>query len=154
MKMRRLGELTGSDGSKANILKNECLNELLSTDKKAKVHIMALGDVGQNLLMGLKLLGGDVIGEIGLYDLNEKQTARLEMEMGQICYPPVENGNGEGKRFPRVRVIRDEELTDCDLLVFCASRRVPAVGEENEGDVRMAQLELNGELIQLPTSLR
>ena len=100
-----------------------------------KLNIIALGDVGQNLLLGLKLLGGEAIDEIGIYDINENLVKRLEIEMGQIAVLK-----------PRVMALSEEELLCCDALVFCASRGVPPVGAE--GDVRMAQLEANGELVR------
>ena len=103
-----------------------------------RINIMALGDVGQNLLLGLKLLGPGLVDEIGIYDINSKQIERLEMEMGQIAY--------NGAAFPRVVITEEEELLDCDILVFCATKGVPAL--DAKGDVRMAQLEANGELIR------
>ena len=51
---------------------------------KARVHIVALGDVGTPMLIGLLLAGQDVIGSVGMCDINEKNLARLEMEMNQI----------------------------------------------------------------------
>ena len=38
---------------------------------KKKVNILAIGDVGSNLLTGLHLLGGDCISEIGICDLDD-----------------------------------------------------------------------------------
>ena len=55
--------------------------------RKARVHIVALGDVGTTMLIGLLLAGQDVIGSVGMCDINAKNLARLEMEMNQICYP-------------------------------------------------------------------
>ena len=46
--------------------------ELLSPlprKKKVRVNLLGLGDVGATLLMGLRLLGGDVISSIGICDL-------------------------------------------------------------------------------------
>ncbi len=54
---------------------------------KARVNIVALGDVGTTMLIGLLLAGSDVIQSIGMCDINEKNLARLEMEMNQIRYP-------------------------------------------------------------------
>lgn len=104
-----------------------------------RINIMALGDVGQNLLLGLKLLGEDIIDEIGIYDLNGAQIDRLEMEMGQISYPSSDH------QLPRVFAIDEENLLSCDILIFCATKGVPPVGEA--GDVRMMQLAANGEII-------
>ena len=38
--------------------------------RKLRVHILALGDVGSTILMGLKLLGGDCIEALGICDIN------------------------------------------------------------------------------------
>ena len=54
---------------------------------KNRVNIVALGDVGTTVLMGLRLLGGDCISSIGIWDLSEANMRRLEQEMNQICYP-------------------------------------------------------------------
>ena len=107
-----------------------------------RLNIMALGDVGQNVLLGLRLLGGEVIDEIGIYDINESLMKRLEIEMGQIAYSP----NCDSHKLPKVIMVGEEELMDCDVLLFCATRGVPPIG--SEGDVRMAQLEANGELVR------
>ena len=37
--------------------------------------------------MGLKLLGGSTISQIGIYDLDEKMARRYEMEINQISFP-------------------------------------------------------------------
>ncbi len=106
--------------------------------EKNKVHIAALGDVGTTLLLGLRLLGGDVISQIGIFDMNGANMERLEMEMNQISYP-----DGEPK-LPPVKCIRQEEVFQCDVFVFCASKGVPPLG--SSGDVRMAQLAANREI--------
>lgn len=109
-----------------------------------RLNIIAMGDVGQNLLLGLKLLGGGVIDSIGIYDINENLLKRLEMEMGQMdC---VRNNGISTPAFPTVEIVEEEELLNCDILVFCASKGVPPLGAE--GDVRMAQLKANGELVR------
>jgi len=106
--------------------------------KQNKVNIVALGDVGMTLLLGLRLLGADVISRIGIYDMSEKNLERLSMEMNQISYP-----DGEPE-MPRVDIITEKEVFDCDVFVFCASRGVPPVGAG--GDVRMVQYEANREI--------
>ena len=107
---------------------------------KKRVHIAAMGDVGGTLLIGLTLLGGDVIDSIGIYDFNEALCTRWEHEINQIAYP------WQYHRLPRVDVITEEQLFDCDVFVFCASKSIPAVGNE-ASDVRMAQLEANTAII-------
>lgn len=106
--------------------------------KKKRVHLLGLGDVGSTLAIGLKLLGGDTIAKLGVYDLNENQRMRWEMELNQIASTPD----------LIVEAIEAADLFKCDVFVFCASRFVPKVGEE-AGDVRMKQFELNSELIGL-----
>ena len=104
---------------------------------KKRVNILAIGDVGSTLLTGLKLLGGDVIGSIGICDLS----ARWEFEMGQISLP------WEYDAFPEVHVVRPEELFDCDVFVFVASRGIPPVGSQVK-DVRMYQFENNAKIVK------
>ena len=108
---------------------------------KKRVNILAIGDVGSTLLMGLKLLGGDVISRIGICDISEKLTARWEFEMGQVSLP------WDYDAFPEVTVVTPENLFDCDVFVFAASKGIPPVGSEVT-DVRMAQFESNAELVR------
>lgn len=144
-----------------------------------RVHILALGDVGATLLLGLKVLGGGLIDTIGIYDVNEKVMARYEMEMNQIGWPltgregatdgsygaagnspvccPAEKQSAGSQGIPgcrpagagfllapRVVCLSEEQLFDCDMFVFCASKSVPALG--TQGDVRMMQLEANSKI--------
>ena len=44
-------------------------------------------------------------------------------------------------------ILEEDQLFDCDMFVFCASRGVPPVGAT--GDVRMAQFEANRGLVEL-----
>lgn len=120
------------------------------TDKKRKrVNIIALGDVGRTMLIGLMLLGGDVISEIGIFDMDMNNLQRLEHEMNQIMYP------FDDKPMPEVKVISQKDvegqLCDCDVLIFCASKGVPDLGAK--GDVRMMQLEANKGIIRYYASL-
>ena len=108
---------------------------------KKRVNIVAIGDVGSTLLTGLKLLGGDVISSIGICDLSEQITARWEFEMGQINLPWDYNV------FPEVEVISQENLFDCDMFVFVASKGIPPVGSQVK-DVRMAQFEANAGIVK------
>ena len=50
-----------------------CCREETGHGRENRVNLIALGDVGGTVLMGLRLLGGDVISSIGIYDLNEKR---------------------------------------------------------------------------------
>ena len=54
---------------------------------KHRVNLLALGDVGSTLLMGLRLLGGDVVSSIGICDLRENVVERWEFELNQISLP-------------------------------------------------------------------
>ncbi len=156
MEKKRLRDLVNDVyGLEPLVLDNYGINGLLSTGEKARVNIIALGDVGTNLLMGLKLLGGDVISEIGIYDLNEPQLKRLEIEFNQMHYPPIpESSMDEHRRakcvreMPVIKIIgSDEELLDCDVLIFCATKSVPEIGAK--GDMRMMQLEANLGLVKI-----
>lgn len=109
--------------------------------QKKRVHILALGDVGATLLLGLKLLGGDVVSEIGIYDAREMMAARYEQEMNQVTLP------FEYDTMPEVFAIEKRQLFCCDVFVFCASAGVPAVGAAVE-DVRMAQLQSNMRIVK------
>ena len=104
------------------------------------MNIVAIGDVGSTLLTGLKLLGGDVISSIGICDLSDQITARWEFEMGQISLP------WQYDIFPEVEVVAPENLFDCDMFVFVASRGIPPVGSQVK-DVRMYQFENNAKIV-------
>lgn len=108
---------------------------------KKRVNILALGDVGSTLLIGLRLLGGDVIESIGICDVAENVAARWEFEMGQVSLP------WEYDAFPRVETVGAEQLFDCDVLVFVASKGIPPVGSGVK-DVRMAQFESNAAIVR------
>ncbi len=107
---------------------------------KRRVNLLALGDVGSTLLIGLKLLGKDIIDSIGIYDRSPDKIKRWEYEMNQTSYPFEDS-------LPEVHGIEREELFDCDMFVFCASKGVPPIGSEAV-DVRMVQFEENAKLIK------
>ena len=108
---------------------------------KKRVNMLAIGDVGSTLLTGLKLLGGDVIESIGICDLSDQITARWEFEMGQISLPWVYDS------MPEVHVVKPENLFDCDMFVFVASKGIPPVGSGIK-DVRMYQFENNAKIVK------
>jgi hypothetical protein len=110
--------------------------------RKCRVYIVALGDVGTTMLIGLRLLGSDVIESIGICDIRKENTARLEMEINQIGYP------FEGPALPPVFVAEENELFRGDVLIFCASRGIPPVEPGTRVDVRMAQLDANRDIIR------
>ena len=108
--------------------------------KKKKVHILALGDVGSTVLIGLKLLGKDCIDTIGICDVNETVCKRWEYEMNQTTFP------WEYNCLPEIEIIDQEHLFDCDVFVFCASKGIPPIGSDIK-DVRMAQFEANKTIV-------
>ena len=84
--MRYIHELTRDAGIDDSLLirADKCPYRL---NGRNRVNILALGDVGTTMLIGLRLLGGDVISEIGIMDIRPENTERLEMEINQIGYP-------------------------------------------------------------------
>ena len=114
----------------------------LPRPEKVRVNLLALGDVGSTLLMGLRLMGGDVISSIGICDLREGVAQRWEFELNQIQLP------GPYDALPPVEIVSPEQLFDGDVFLFCASRFVPDTAVKT-GDVRMAQHRLNRELAAL-----
>jgi len=104
--------------------------------KKKHLTLLGLGDVGSMLSIGLKLLGGDVIDTLGIYDISDAQKNRWEMELNQIAINPS----------LKINAIERELLFSGDMFIFCASKGVPKVGEEGK-DVRMIQFEENAKLI-------
>jgi hypothetical protein len=116
----------------------------IRSDSKKRVNIIALGDVGGTLLMGLRLLGGGQISSIGLCDLNEKTLARYEMEINQIL--PASGAQD----MPPVYIAEDP--LDCDILLFCATAGIPPAGQEKT-DVRLVQLEANRKIVKIYTDM-
>ena len=104
-----------------------------------KLTLVGLGDVGGMVLTALKLLGRE-IGEIQVFDFNEALCRRYCLELGQVLRLD------EGTHLPQIHTCREDQLFDCDLFLFTASRGVPPVGQE-QGDVRMAQYEANRQMI-------
>ena len=146
-RMKYLHELPADAGIYNEIGLSGCPVKL---GKRNRVNIIALGDVGTTMLIGLRLLGSDVISEIGILDLMKENLERLEIEINQIGYPFVTH------ELPPVHIIDEDELLDCDVLIFCASKGVPPVSQEQAGgniDVRMMQLEANREIIAHYASL-
>lgn len=109
-------------------------------NKKKRVHLLALGDVGSTVVTALKLLGGEGIQTLGIYDMNQNVCQRWETELNQVafawCYDVL----------PEVEILKETQLFDCDVFVFCASKGIPPVGTEQK-DVRMVQYEANKEII-------
>ena len=108
---------------------------------KKRVHLLAVGDVGGTLLTALKLLGGGCISAIGIRDLNENTVSRWTAEMSQIAWPWDYNS------LPEVEAISENQLFDCDVFIFAATKAIPAVGSGVQ-DVRMAQFAANRPLVE------
>lgn len=117
------------------------LSEIPKKEKK-RVHVLAIGDVGSTLLTGLHLLGGDCISTIGICDISDKVTARWEFEENQIAYPWAYDA------LPEVEIIQPEQLFQCDVFVFVASKGIPPVASGVK-DVRMYQFENNSKIISV-----
>lgn len=109
--------------------------------KKWNINIIALGDIGSTLLMGLRMLGGDTINKIGIYDKNTVNLERWEFEINQTI-PPFRYEN-----HPEINIIKEHDLTNCDMLVFCAAKGYGMDEQKSGTDVRMAQLEGNSQII-------
>lgn len=120
------------------------LNHTPLNKAKYRVHLLALGDVGTTILIGLRLLGADTVESIGICDLNAKNMERLTLEINQIRYPFAQWPDAGMPVLPPVYTVTEDKLFDCDVFVFCASKSVPPLGAK--GDVRMAQLEANSAL--------
>jgi len=116
--------------------------ELIEIKKKDKwkVNILALGDVGSTLAIGLRLMGGENVDEIGIYDRNINRLKRWEYELNQIREP-----FGEILP-PPVKALKGDEIFSCDMFVFCASKGIPPIDSKTQ-DVRMAQYEANSSII-------
>ncbi|KXZ40240.1 Malate/lactate dehydrogenase [Alkalithermobacter thermoalcaliphilus JW-YL-7 = DSM 7308] len=108
--------------------------------QKWNINIVGLGDVGGTLLTGLRLLGGDCISKIGIYQTDLNGLLRWEYEANQIIDPFNENN------YPDIQIINEEDIFNCDMFVFCASKNVPKVGD-NVKDVRMVQFEENSKIV-------
>lgn len=104
------------------------------------VNLLACGDVGSTLLIGLKLLAGDTVSQIGIYDINPSLCQRWQFELNQISGPQgVVN-------MPQVQIISKEQLFACDVFIFCATAGVPELTDKS--DVRLAQYQRNAAIIK------
>jgi hypothetical protein len=127
----------------------DILNRLMPNQsnslKKWKVNVIGLGDVGGTLVTGLRLLGGDVISAIGIYDKDENKIKRWEFEAAQILSPSTAN-------YPEIVPLNENQLFDCDMFVFCVSVGVPEVGKEQQ-DVRLIQFDGNSKIVGIYAKL-
>ena len=105
-----------------------------------RLTVAGLGDVGGTVLTGLTLLG-DCISEIGVFDFYEPLTRRYELELNQVL--PTRGG----RSMPRIVIRKPEDLFDCDVFLFTATKGVPPVGSDVK-DVRMVQYAANRDLLK------
>ena len=96
--------------------------------------LVGLGDVGGTALLALKLLGHE-FSRIQIFDPNQAQCARYELELNQVLSP-------DGQPLPEIVPCTEKDLFDCDLFAFTASRGVPGLDTKVQ-DVRMAQYAAN-----------
>ena len=108
--------------------------------KKWRVNLIGLGDVGGMLLTGLRLLGGDVIDRIGIYDLDQNKVNRWYYEGNQIV-------SLSDSSFPKIIKLKEEDIFDCDMFIFCVTVGIPAL-DSGIKDVRMAQYEKNSKIVK------
>lgn len=108
---------------------------------KWRINIIGLGDVGGTLVAGLRLMGGDYVSRVGIYDVEENRIKRWHYEAAQILSPD------ESAVHPEIHPLKKEELFDCEIFAFCVSVGVPEVGKEPE-DVRIAQFEGNAKILK------
>lgn len=103
-----------------------------------RLTLVGLGDVGAAVLTGLKLLGHE-LRQIRIFDPNEALCRRYALELNQILSP-------DERDLPEVVVCPPEQLFDCDLFLFAATRGIPS--PKTGKDVRMAQFEANRAMLK------
>lgn len=125
-------------------LVNPCSKPRLKVNDKFSINICGLGDVGGTLLTSLRLVGGDCISKIGIYDTDLNKVQRYEYETNQIFI--------KNKNFPDVVPVSTYKIFDCDMFVFCVASQVPPIGSEKH-DVRMVQLDANSKILSIYAKL-
>lgn len=113
------------------------MEEVMKKKKPFTLSILGLGDVGGTLLMGLRLLGRDILKEIRIFDLDEKKRRRYYLEINEVS---------DGTDLPPVKEAGIEEIFDTDVLVFTVSVFIPPVGTTLT-DVRLVQFEKNRKIL-------
>ncbi|ENJ9652541.1 lactate dehydrogenase [Clostridium botulinum] len=115
-------------------------------NRKWKINIVGLGDVGGTLITGLRLLGEDCIDEIGIYDKDINKINRWEYECNQIQSPNL------NLNLPKIKVLNEDEIFNCNMFVLCVSVGVPKIGNEIK-DVRLVQFEGNSKIVSFYAKL-
>ena len=111
-------------------------------NERKRIHLVGLGDVGRTVAEGIVMRGGHTFSELGFFDLNADNLARMEIELNQASY------EFDKEERMQVRALKQEELFDCDVFAFCATAGVPPVSVTT-GDVRMMQFEKNAQIVSL-----
>ena len=102
-------------------------------DKPFTLSILGLGDVGGTLLIGMRLLGKDILKEIKIFDLDVKKRRRYYLECNEIS---------DGTDLPVVTEAELDSVFKTDCIVFTVSLFIPPVGSDVK-DVRLVQFEKN-----------
>lgn len=110
------------------------------------INVVGLGDVGGTLITGLRLLGGEFINKIGIYDKDINKLKRWNFECNAIASADT------SLNFPSIIPLEEKDLFNCDVFVFCVSVGVPKVGDEKE-DVRITQFKGNHNIIKFYAKL-
>lgn len=113
------------------------MEELMKKEKPFTVSILGLGDVGGTLLMGLRLLGRDVLKEIRIFDLDEKKRRRYYLEINEVS---------DGTDLPPVKEVGIDEVFDTDVLIFTVSVYIPPLDTTLQ-DVRLVQFDKNRKIL-------
>jgi len=101
--------------------------------KPFTLSILGLGDVGGTLLIGLRLLGKDILKEIKIFDLDANKRRRYYLECNEIS---------DGTDMPLVTEAELDSIFKTDCIVFTVSLFIPSVGSDVK-DVRLVQFEKN-----------
>ncbi|HSP48276.1 MAG TPA: hypothetical protein VLN47_09405 [Clostridiaceae bacterium] len=109
------------------------LEDPIMTKKKFRVSIAGLGDVGGTLLMGLRLLGKDVIEEVRIFDRDPMKRRRYYLEVNEIS---------DGTDMPPIVETDLDGVFDTDVFIFTVSLFVPPLDTDLK-DVRLVQFEKN-----------
>ncbi|MGB4588466.1 MAG: hypothetical protein WBI17_04440 [Clostridiaceae bacterium] len=105
----------------------------LSPYKPFTLSILGLGDVGGTLLIGMRLLGKDILKEIKIFDLDALKRRRYYLECNEIS---------DGTDMPPVTEAELDTVFKTDCIVFTVSLFIPPVGSDVK-DVRLVQFEKN-----------
>ncbi|WP_102400071.1 lactate dehydrogenase [Haloimpatiens massiliensis] len=119
---------------------------LCNNKSHLNINVVGLGDVGGTLITGLRLLGGEFINKIGIYDKDINKIKRWDFECNAIASADTT------LNFPTIIPLEEKDLFNCDIFVFCVSVGVPKVGDEKE-DVRITQFRGNHNIIEFYAKL-